>query len=469
MKTPDEIIERYAGNRWKAAIEIARRFGERSEFVAAARRWCEVCAADTSAQDYREFGDAAEACFRILDAVCPADAPFRLHWMNRARETVTINGATKQRAIAGVVSALVALWPHRESFDRFEAVLAKWATQSSMWARGDLAVAFCDRPELVHLVLGPAKYSPRIAHGHCSNCGKDHDGVQDEPTLACWLYLQVARERIARRCEPDPIDTVAFDAIPVEHLLSDTFLVMGLHQWPEFPPRVWDAVEHALHSGQWHPWTEAVALLSTSNDAQRRARAVSILASAVASSDSDPLAPFRHFHGRQAGMYLGRGWGRRARREVLLPLTRELLRRGVWPYVWFRGAVDAKERDEPNAVPGVDERASPAELVREILAEALLAEAKDDTLPVESRRQSIQALGLLEPGGDGSWARALRAFDGPLGEDALRAAAQMRERRTGALDPEIAMEDACERRGVRFVTRDPEPVKTESDARSSAS
>jgi hypothetical protein len=243
--------------------------------------------------------------------------------------------------------------------------------------------------------------------------------------------------RLADGCEIVPADAAALATTPTEVVLQDE--IARAHARKLFAQgRALSPLLHRVHAVVDDEYAEdrfaALALLLASPAHHARA-----IERAAALWERDPM---NAMFGELAGACQGPGWGRRHLPKKLLPLTRVLWRRfrpvGLvrsWPLHFLYRLVAG------------DPAEAGWERVRECVGEHLLQLALDGASPEGVRRAALDAIAVLQPGGDGSIAIALSKVAGTGSED-LRTRAREVQREVArshrTADGELAVDDAWE-------------------------
>ena len=439
MKTVDDVLLLHAGAPVDASIELVRRF-KGAELRAAADAWCARFSSEAPRLSRFDVLDRAgrHEAFYVLVELATSDQEPLHSWVLRARTTEE-SGGTKGAASydTAVLSAVLFLWPHRARVGAFDGLLKEWAAGQDDWEVADVARALWDYPDLAFGMLGPPMYRAP-PEGWCYGCGQHPRKLLD----TCAPHVDVVRRRRQAKLRT-PQDDAVLEAIPGVALVRDPILVSRMVRWLwdgiEVPQPLWSAAEVSL-TGSWEDWSGAVRLMCASF--AHRDRAVHLLATAT-SMTPDPTAALSGVSNarRDRGVFVGPGWGRDARARRLAPLSRALLERGVWPTkTWLLSLEDDDHAHETSR----EEHAH--EWVREILADGLLAIARDVGASLTSRFRALDALERLMPGGHGGVAKALSSIESPpeLQERARAVQRAFRAQRDGTLDAELAVADACE-------------------------
>lgn len=441
---PEDVLRRHSENAGAAAAELVQRITEPKELANASRLWCDRFGGKFIALRERavEENDRVAAAVYKLLVSATRGAPLLGEWVPRARSEQHYYGIGRKcvELDGPLLSAILWLWPVREQVVRFGPSLHQWAAQAGRDAAGSVADRLYDFPEIAFELLGPIEIGG-ASHEPCARCGLSHGG--DLASTGALHLALVARRRKERaspcKHDDDVLATLTGELI-VRFDLLRTVMLAWLRDGIEPPATLWPAVDAALDGPEW----PHAAVLMVHGDEERRARGVERFAQAVREEPTpqSAVAAFAGMLGRMFawdGIFTGPGWGRDKRPKQLLPLTRALLDRGLWPPVWerwLRPAPDPKKSDQDRAESALDAE-------REILAEALLDRARSETRDVERRRKAIEALAVLKPGGNGSWAKALSKIqDEPL--RALAKAAQKALRTRSEADADLAIGDAIE-------------------------
>ena len=421
-----------------AAKELCRRFTEADDRRAAALAWCEHFGAATP---WPSLGDhpserALASAHELLRLATAGYEPLST-WTGRAESKFWARGIGREATShdATLLEFLLGLWPLRSCQGDWPVTFDRWKQQAGMHDVWHVACDLADYPDLAFRLLGPLSYAP--PDGPCFGCGRH----PRDPMTSGYAHFSVVVERAIAGCPPDPRDAEITQAIPPMAFFEEPELVRQLHRWfgsdRSVSPLIVEALELALQG----PFAaSAAALLCHRPDT--RSRGVAGLADAVRAAPdlASVLRPVTGDWILQGGLFRGRGWGRKDRPRVLLPLTRALLQRGEWPAkTWC----DLLHHEPVTGPDHLEDRAF--DLQREVLAEGLLAVALDTTEPDAVRARALDGLERLSPKGDGSWARALgKLKDEPVLAARARKVRQALKRNRGLDDAELAIQDALE-------------------------
>jgi hypothetical protein len=443
MKTPKEILAKHAEDAVAAAMEFRGRGFEGQRLTDAAIAWCDHFSGRPGVLGAKPFGAENDAAvWSVLAAAFEAQPPLA-DWVAAARE--------EREAAAGdatysynwsLMNLLLVLWEHRGSVAALRHVAETWASLQSCADRFEAARGLAAYPLLAYGLIGPLEY--RATSLPCFGCTKHPRPVGDDGAPHLWLLYR----RRTMGCEPHGLDDEVLERIPAGALVEEPGLTAVMMLWLNGelePPTTLGPQLLAAISGRARgpTWRNAIGLLCGYPDDRSHEHAVDAITRMVAQA-RDPAREWRELFEGAAGMlryglFTGARWGRKIRREKLLPLARAFLDRGVWP----AGAWTSALRPRLGAAPPESD-GDVGERQREVLAEGLLAIAKDDAEPEWRRRLALRAIGELRPGGDGSHARALSKVHGPatVTAEARRVQRRLRER-TDRVDAELAIEDAC--------------------------
>jgi len=444
---PAEIIEKRGSNAGEAAVELVRRYLDTERMDEAARLWCDRFGGKN--YDFGRGGGEPHStarCVYELLAVAARDHVLLGKWVLRCRdaESTKRNGPGGEAYRSHLLSALIKLWPSRDRGEQYPDVLREWAAaQSNYLDVVEVAEEFWDCPGLAYGMLGPIWYV--APHGSCYGCAQHHRDPRDSG----FGHLRVLARRRLERAVPVPEDDYVLQALPRHALLREPLLRLTLHAWlregSEGPTELWEAVHQALQIGSPDS-SNALAFLLCGPPEKQDLGLSFFLLSIRGSAEPANAFGFGGFEGRihLLGVFTGPGWGRARRPRRLLEISRALLERGVWPMKAWVDYVD-EQRHDPDS-PEAERLEKRFEFVREILAEGLLSFAVDEQAPEEQRRRALDAIERLQPGGDGSWLRALPKVQSPpslksRARDVQRNVAAARGRPT---DAELAIEDATE-------------------------
>jgi hypothetical protein len=436
MSTVDDLFRRFESTPYELAARLCRQLPrDQEEWPSAAIRWCSL--ASTSAKP--EVQDR-EQTYDLLMAASREHGVFQ-KLLGEARQAgENYRGEPFFNYAPQLLDAMLWLWPARESPTQYPAKLREWAwsfTARPMLAHIPLTLAelLCGFPEIAYSLL---EYPPiaRCAHE-----------VAGDPMLA---RASLALLRMRLRCPPDPRDDNALVQPSAKQYLASRQLLSRLRDvlahGQDIPAHVWPEVECVLAGPRELEWYCAVALLAAAEP--RQAEAVQHMADHLR-AHTCPTRALELLSGHVAEVgspFSGRGWSRKTLGRKLLPLSRVLLKRGIWPTAaWLRCVSSDTEDPKTTAEERLDHS---FELVKSIFGEALLERALDPAEPMMSRQQAIAAIGLLEPGGDEkSLIRALGKLrhDVELGASAKQVQREHRDRcRHGRTDPEMCLLDALE-------------------------
>lgn len=412
-------IERVDGRYHWAATDIVTRFEGESERVAAARVWCDKFAAHLASPN-----------ITLAAMVSPsrhtANVKLLLELVARAEPGLHVLaplGNIARRAEhmphCDALLPIAVLWSVRDQPDCYAGKLAAWAEAHSDWKceesrPGYLALWLRNLPELAYGLLAGMRAGGR----RCMTC--------QQPVVGAWL-ARVSLARLAEKAEPHPLDRDALVTVPPAILLHDEGLRRSarrlLNQARE-PPELARAIDGTLMRKDT-PEDNWAALALALASPQRQDAALNEV---VARWRAEPGGPWWH-HLR--GACTGHGWGRERLPKRMLPLVEAMWQpTQLSPMFWLQQLV--VDDDEEKAW----------EKVRECVAEHLLqlALSREEQ---KVRSAALDALGVLQPGGDGSIARALgKLKDDPDIADRVRGtrAAIASKRRT--IDAELAVDDA---------------------------
>jgi hypothetical protein len=464
MKTPEQILDRHVGRPLDAALEIVRRFGTGGAVDHAAMTWM---ARTSDAQAWLKFHypgsserDRFAAAVQLAEVATRAVPPFDT-WVARIARLrpqwgVPRSGAQRPPMATDydtpVLSLVLALWPIRKDPERLPETVEALRTRGRIplhdaW---DAAVALHDYPDIAFGLLGPPRYQPP-PDGWCYGCREHPRGDRDD----CRAHLDLVRVRRLNGQEQDARDAEVLAAIPPEAFLREESLPSCMVEWiaagSEPPPGLWGTVDAVLGTPDAPEWGVAVAYLCA--DPKRHERALSALVSSVESSE-DPAWSLklltkpanRALTGR--GYFFGPGWGRDVRARKLLPLSRALLLRAVWPTTTWLELLKPRALwdDRPLDLHPDDDHERAFVAQQEVLAEGLLSWVLDADCGLRTRELALDALERLSPRGDGSWARALSKVQEPprLARRARDVQKAMTEARGRTSDVELAIIDSLE-------------------------
>ncbi len=420
MKTAAELAQE---GTVESGIELGRRFGGSRVLPELAARWGGA------------FSNANAECEHIAidDASSKALGEVLRHVRPRHADAAPLVGALVEKPDPH--RQLAALRLLRAPAGAGVATLLAFAKGAGPRRRHALASAFVDNAALTAELLGP----PELREEPC-DCGRQHDVQTD--VLHDHVLLILARHAQAPDAPFDVHDEQLLAGVPLGSWLeipgrllyarllrADGLTVPGLDAEAE---RLLDNAEVGLAGAAW------LAGTGRHTDA-----VVSAVVRRVVESD-EPVTVLRALIAAQGdlggGIFHGRGWKRNERPRKLKPLAVALLDRRVWP-----GAELEKLMAHAFPKPGKGDWDSEAGWVgvQELLAEGLLAIAMDESRAMEERRRAINALGVLRPGGDGSWLRALGRIREPALETACREVVSAARDHGPATDAQLAVSDAA--------------------------
>jgi hypothetical protein len=449
MSRVDDLFRRFEAKPFELAARLCR-LPRDEEWRPAAVRWCERV---TSLRPIPEIEDA-ESTFQLMQGATHGYVVLQL-WLGAAREArTTYRGDEYVQYDATLLSAILAVWPVREHVNEYPSRLRNWA----------LAITLVPFRADVPLQLAEGLYEFAdvayflIEHPPLGRCTHE---FQREPLFA---QASLALTRRLRGCEPCDRDASALEKPSGAQYLAHNDLLFLLRRLlgsgKDVPQQLWPEVEHIIAGPRLEGWYRALSLLVAS--APHQAGAVEHMAASVR-EHVDPAHAVRLLSGAIAGAgspFTGVGWGRKGLGRKLLPISRVLLARGVWPTAALLACVTPDARDPQAYAETGDEPLY--ERVKDILGEALLERARDVALPVLARRRAIRALGMLAPTGEG--ANRIRALgqlkEDPITRPAVRIAEceqRDRSRKRAALDGETCIMDAWE----HVMSEEPEPTMVE--------
>jgi hypothetical protein len=337
---------------------------------------------------------------------------------------------------------MLALWPFRERVDEYPGRLRDWALAITLahplrnHVPLKIAERLCEFSEVAYLLVEHPPLGPFT------------DELQRNPLFA---RASLALTRRLRGCQPCEQDVSALATPSPGQYLEHEGLRHRLRQLlgaaNEIPPQIWPAVERVLAGPRDRGWYCAIAVQAAS--APHQAAAVEHMANSVR-EHTNPAHALHLLSGAIAhsgSPFTGTGWGRKDLGRKLLPISRVLLARGVWPATELLQCVTPDTRDAQEYAESGDDPLW--ERVKDIMGEALLERARDLHQPAAARRRAIRSLGLLAPTGAG--ANLIRAVgklkqDPELGEAVQFAEREQRNRfrKRSAIDGETCILDAWE-------------------------
>ncbi len=460
MRTIEQVLERQPDH-LKAADELVRRFsGDQSALREAALQWtgraagCRVPApigwesplldSEKSSHVYQLVEQATVGSEPLHELALRARRP---HYFAGRRE----DGYVYDRALLNLT---IWLWPHRGAPDRWPEVVEEWGRLASEpnptelnisrgRRRGSVgattvlltALRVADFPDLAYRMIQPATLDSRLAADHFAVCvglrrlaSKPPHELQDEARVRDFGV-----RRILRESEDHDRD--------VEFALHE---LVGLARNGREPlDWLWQEVEAGLASES--EWANAMVVVLAHGPHQDRA--VLLLAEAIrgASSALEPLERLVTPRNTLLGVapFRGPGWGKEGLGKKLLPVTRALMARAVWPVGLFRWCFRP-----PRDGDGDD---FALERMREVLAEGCLGMALDAAEAVDVRRRALDGLERLSPVHE-SFQRALGKLTSAPAE--IRYKGREVQRALGRAPPadaELAVADGCEVLGLEIV------------------
>jgi hypothetical protein len=448
MSRLDDLFRRFEAKPYELAARLCRLPRDHERRVAAVR-WCHRV---TSLRPIPEL-EERESVFDIMLEASHGHAVFQL-WLGAARERrTTYRGENYFEYEPTLLSAMLALWPFREHIDEYPARLRNWALAVTLvqplrpQVPLELAERLCEFSEVAYLLV---EHSPPSRYA---------DASQRDPRFA---RASLALYRQLRGCEPCDQDASALaEPSALQYLEHDGLLCLLrrlLGAGKDICSQIWPEVERVLPGPRDRGWYRALAVQVASPPHQ--ATAVEHMASSVR-EHTDPAHALHLVSGAIAhagSPFTGAGWGRKELGRKLLPISRVLLAREVWPTTVLLRCVTPDTRDARAYAETGDEPLY--ERVKDILGEALLDRARDEHLPASARRRAIRSLGLLGPTGEG--AHLIRAVGTLKRNPELNVAVQFaeheqrdRSRKRSVIDGETCILDAWE----HVMTAESDPTR----------
>jgi hypothetical protein len=466
MPTPDELLERHAQNPLEGARRLVARYGSDPAFASAALRWCQnasVRGLGTLEGEPRRKQEQTRAVLALLAATSAPESFFG-QLLETARGKPSADKESDGTCFA-LLACLVELWPQRDSSHvQLGQALLSWAHSPVGRQQADaISLTLAEFPELAYGMLGPVPQTIDTS-GPCRRCGKMHTSSPEDFAMfsELWHPLQLLQHRQRRALSPHALDQETLQSLPVDLVLQDPFTTGILREMhvagQELPAKLLVAAEAALAAtdprlGSAEPrvFFNSFYLLSAMD--QKRELAINSLAAWCSVPAWVRVTPFPEkllllLEHSWRGIFTGHGFGRDDRARKLLPLSRAFLGQGLWPTKlwgsWLRakgtGTIPFDQLAERKLIEASEEA------TREVLGEALLSYALDANEATQVRLAALDAIELLVPGGDGSIIRALAKVDPVELKTRAKGVQQAMKRRRGApLDPELGIQDACER------------------------
>lgn len=345
-----------------------------------------------------------------------------------------LRGVEEDAAAAGRAAStdallpVLVLWPVRANGELYCGSLVEWAQkriamEGPCRSAARIAAFFLRRwPELSYAIADVLRSIEVRRH----TCGLSYEG-----TCAETVQTRVVLTRILEGRESHQLDAVALQSARIETVLGDDgarSAACKLAAKGRLPPALVQAAVAAMTEAP--PWLRARALRLLLASKGHQEEAVRMMASSYGTGH--PVNILWGTDNALDAACTGDGWGRKAVREKLLPLTDAIWRRENqlrWHPLWRLLATD----DDAGAW----------ERVRECVAELLLKRVLSTASAPAVRTAALEALDVLHPGGDGSFAKALGKIDreSELGRRASEVQRRWKKQ-TSIADGELAVEES---------------------------
>ncbi len=424
---PAERVMQAGATPWAAAIELIRRHGQSSELETIAKQWLGLL---------RQVPSLAPPAHSDLAKLRPALAAMCRAVSPAPRTDVAARCVRAALAHSGDIAHFEAFFACYEAPSEAdaEAALLAWAASQPRRTRSLLAFLWSDDNAALGLAL---LGDPDYARPDC-DCGEAHPIAKAHAVLEHLLFILCGRE--ARRPMHE-LERRILAQVPIDAWLEDQSL--NRYAWLLLLAEAdlgW-VVGHARsravgpkqHLGAL--WLlcgagESKLVVDTLATAARSAApGENVLRELLSGDRGDPL---------RGGPFQGRGWGKRDRASLLLPLTRALLDRGDFPARDLRACLEQRG--------GADNRGDRAEQawrhVLIVLGEGLLDLARDRGMPLVRRGAAVSALGVLGRSSNG-WPQALTKMRSSELTTEIDAVLGLWKREQ-PLDAELAVLDAVE-------------------------